>query len=66
MKYLLFFLLLFSCNYHSCQIGPNATVQSKIESKTNVESKSDTKNLFEQFKDLRDTLQPGAQFRCNF
>jgi hypothetical protein len=52
-----------------CQVGANATVQTKTEIKTDsktTDSKSDSKGIAEQVRDLRDNLQPGAQFRCNF
>jgi hypothetical protein len=60
MKYLLIFLLLISCGNKDCRVNPNAIVQTKTE------SKSDSKSIVDQIRDLRDNLQPSAQIRCNF
>lgn len=70
MKYL--FLLLFlisSCNMQDCRVGPNATVQMKIEAKTDsktTDTRPESNSIVDQVRDLRDSLQPGAQFKCNF
>jgi hypothetical protein len=70
-RYLFLFLLLISCSVKDCHVGPNAIVQQKIETRTNtdsktIDSKSDIKNIVEQIRDFKDTLQPGAQLKCNF
>ncbi len=52
-----------------CQVGPNATLQTKTEIKTDsktTDAKSESKGIVDQVRDLRDNLQPGAQLRCNF
>lgn len=52
-----------------CQIGPNATVQTKTEAKTDsktTDTRPESKGIVDQFRDLRDSLQPGAQLKCNF
>ena len=69
MRYLVLLLFLISCSVQECQLGPNATVQTKIETKTDsktIDPKSDPKGIADQVRDLRDNLQPGAQLRCNF
>jgi len=69
MKYLVLLLLLISCSITDCRVGPNATIQTKTENKTDsktIESKSESKSIADQFRDLRDNLQPGAQLKCNF
>ena len=69
MRYLVLLLFLISCSVQECQVGPNATVQTKTEVKTDsktIDPKSDSKNVADQVRDLRDNLQPGAQLRCNF
>ena len=69
MRYLITLLFLISCSVQECQIGPNATVQTKTEVKTDsktIDPKSDSKSVADQVRDLRDNLQPGAQLRCNF
>jgi hypothetical protein len=69
MRYLVLLLFLISCSVQECQLGPNATVQTKIETKTDsrtIDPKSDSKGIADQVRDLRDNLQPGAQLRCNF
>ncbi len=69
MRYLFLLLFLISCSVQECQVGANATVQTKTETKTDsktTDSKSDSKGIAEQVRDLRDNLQPGAQLRCNF
>jgi hypothetical protein len=48
-----------------CRVDPNATVQTKTDSKT-MDSKSESKGIADQVRDLRDNLQPGAQLRCMF
>ena len=52
-----------------CRVDPNATVQTKTETKTDpktIDSKSESKVIVDQVRDLRDNLQPGAQLKCNF
>jgi hypothetical protein len=52
-----------------CRVGPNATIQTKPEIKTDsktTDSKIESKSIVDQFRDLRDNLQPGAQLKCNF
>jgi hypothetical protein len=69
MKYLVLLLFLISCSVQECRVGPNATVQAKIETKTDsrtIDSKSESKSVADQVRDLRDNLQPGAQMKCNF
>ena len=69
MKYLFIFLILISCAVNNCQINSNTTVQTKTENKTDskiIDSKSESKDIAEQVRDLRDNLQPGAQLKCNF
>jgi len=66
---LLLSLLLISCSVTDCRVGPNATVQTKIETKTDsktIDSKSESKGIVDQVRDLRDNLTPGAQWRCMF
>jgi len=68
-KYLFLFLLLISCNTQDCRVGPNATIQTKPEIKTDpktTDSKIESKGIADQVRDLRDNLQPGAQLKCNF
>ena len=48
-----------------CQVGPNATVQTKTDPKTIV-PKSEPKGIADQVRDLRDNLQPGAQLKLKF
>ena len=69
MRYLVLLLFLISCSVQECRVGPNATVQTKTEVKTDpkmIDPKSDSKSVADQVRDLRDNLQPGAQLRCNF
>ena len=69
MKYLFLLLFLISCSVQQCRVGPNATVQTKTETKTDskmIDPKSESKGIADQVRDLRDNLQPGAQLRCNF
>ena len=47
-----------------CRIDPNATVQTKTDSKM-IDS-TESKSIADQVRDLRDNLQPGAQLKCNF
>ena len=52
-----------------CRVNPNTTVQAKTENKTDsrtIDSKSESKSIVDQVRDLRDNLQPGAQLKCNF
>jgi hypothetical protein len=62
---LLLSLLLISCSVQDCRVDPNATVQTKTDFKT-IDSKSESKGIADQVRDLRDNLQPGAQLRCIF
>lgn len=69
MRYLVLLLFLISCSITDCRVGPNATVQTKTETKTDsktIDSKPESKSIVDQFRDLRDSLQPGAQLKCNF
>ena len=69
MKYLILLLFLISCSVQECRVDPNATVQTKTETKTDpktIDSKSESKGIVDQVRDLRDNLQPGAQLKCNF
>ena len=69
MRYLVLLLFLISCSVQQCRVGPNATVQTKTEIKTDsrtIDSKSESKSIIDQVRDLRDNLQPGAQLKCNF
>jgi hypothetical protein len=69
MRYLVLLLFLISCSVQQCQVGPNATVQTKTEIKTDsktIDAKSESKSVADQVRDLRDNLQPGAQLKCNF
>jgi hypothetical protein len=69
MRYLVLLLFLISCSVQQCRVGPNATIQTKTEIKTDsktMDSKSESKSIVDQFRDLRDNLQPGAQLKCNF
>jgi len=69
MRYLFLLLFLISCSVQECRVDPNATVQTKTETKTDsrtIDAKSESKSVAEQFRDLRDNLQPGAQLKCNF
>ena len=69
MRYLITLLFLISCSVQECQVGPNATVQTKTQTKTDsrtIDSKSESKGIADQVRDLRDNLQPGAQLKCNF
>ena len=68
MRYLIL-LLLISCSVKDCRVGPNASIQPKVEAKTDskiTDNKSDSKSIVDQVRDLRDGLQPGAQLKCNF
>lgn len=50
-------------------MDPNATVQPKIETRTDskkADNNPESKSIAGQIRDLRDGLQPGAQLRCNF
>lgn len=52
-----------------CRVDPNATVQTKTENKTDpktIDSKSESKGIADQVRDLRDNLTPGTQLRCIF
>ncbi len=69
MRYLVLLLFLISCSVQECQVGPNATLQTKTEIKTDsktTDAKSESKGIVDQVRDLRDNLQPGAQLRCIF
>ena len=69
MRYLVLLLFLISCSVQQCRIGPNATIQAKTETKTDskmIDSRSESKSIADQVRDLRDNLQPGAQLKCNF
>ena len=69
MRYLFLFLLLISCSVTDCRVGPNATLQTKIETKIDfktTDTKIESKSIIDQVRDLRDNLQPGAQLRCGF
>jgi thioredoxin-related protein len=66
MKYLILLLLLISCSFKDCRVAPNATVQTKIENKNNIDFKSESKSVIDQIRDLRDNLQPVAQLKCNY
>ena len=69
MKYLFLLLFLVSCSVQDCRVDPNATVQTKIETKTDpktIDSKSESKGIADQVRDLRENLTPGAQLRCRF
>ena len=71
MKYLflLLLLLLISCSVKDCRLDPNATVQPKIETRTDsktADNKPESKSIADQVRDVRDNLQPGAQLRCRF
>jgi hypothetical protein len=69
MKYLILLLFLISCSVQDCRVDPNATVQTKTEIKTDsktIDSKSESKGIVDQVRDLRDNLTPGAQLRCMF
>jgi len=69
MKYLILLLFLISCSVQDCRVDPNATVQTKTETKTDpktIDPKSESKGIADQVRDLRDNLQPGAQLRCIF
>ena len=65
MRYTLLLLLLISCSVKDCRVDPNATVQTKTDSKT-IDLKSESKGIADQVRDLRDNLTPGAQLRCIF
>ena len=69
MRYLFLLLFLISCSVQDCKVDPNATVQTKTETKTDskmIDPKSESKGIADQVRDLRDNLQPGAQLKCNF
>ena len=69
MRYTLLLLLLISCSVKDCRVDPNATVQTKTETKTDsktIDPKSESKGIADQVRDLRDNLTPGAQLRCIF
>ena len=69
VRYSYLFFLLASCSFQQCAVGPNATVQTKTETKTDyrtIDAKSESKSIVDQVRDLRDNLQPGAQLKCNF
>ena len=69
MRYLILLLFLISCSVQECRVDPNATVQTKMETKTDpktIDPKSESKGIADQVRDLRDNLQPGAQLKCNF
>jgi len=69
MPYLFLMLFLLSCSVIDCRVGANATVQQKIETKTDsktADSKLESKSIADQVRNLRDNLQPGAQLRCRF
>ena len=69
MKYLILLLFLISCSVQDCRVGPNATVQTKTETKIDsktIDSKPESKSIVDQVRDLRDNLTPGAQLRCMF
>ena len=68
MRYLVLLLFLISCSVQQCRVGPNATVQTKTETKTYSKTMDsiESKSIADQVRDLRDNLQPGAQLKCNF
>ena len=69
MRYLFLLLFLISCSVQDCRGGPNTTVQTKTETKTDpktIDPKSESKGIADQVRDLRDNLTPGAQLRCIF
>jgi hypothetical protein len=69
MRYLFLLLFLISCSVQECRVGANATLQTKTETKTDskmIDSRSESKSIADQVRDLRDNLQPGAQLKCNF
>ena len=69
MRYLFLLLFLISCGVQDCRVDPNATVQTKTETKTDpkmIDPKSESKGIADQVRDLRDNLTPGAQLKCNF
>jgi hypothetical protein len=69
MKYLFLLLFLISCSIKDCRVGPNAIIQTKMEAKTDsktTDARPESKSIVDQFRDLRDSLQPGAQLKCNF
>ena len=69
MRDLFLLLFLISCGVQDCRVDPNATVQTKTETKTDtkmVDPKSESKSIVDQVRDLRDNLTPGAQLRCKF
>jgi hypothetical protein len=69
MRYVVLLLFLISCSVQDCKVDPNATVQTKTETKTDskmIDPKSESKGIADQVRDLRDNLQPGAQLKCNF
>lgn len=67
MNYLLvfLFLLLISCTASNCKVDPNATVQVKTDTRT-TDVKMESRTVVDQIRELKDGLQPGAQFRCKF
>jgi len=66
MRCLFLLLFLISCSVKDCRIDPNATVQTKIETKTGTDFKPESKSIIDQVRDLRENLQPRAQLRCMF
>jgi hypothetical protein len=69
MKIVLLFLFVAGCAVQDCRIDPNATRQDRSPIKTDtksLENKSESKSIVEQVRDLRERLQPGAQFTCRF
>ena len=69
MRYLVLLLFLISCGAQDCRVDPNATVQTKTETKTDpktTDPKAESKGIADQVRDLRDNLTPGAQLWCMF
>lgn len=66
---LLLSLLLISCSVQHCKIDPNASIQTKLDTKVDSKStdyKVESKSIVDQIRDFRDNIQPGAQWRCSF
>ena len=69
VRYLFLLSFLISCSMQDCRVGANASIQAKpeiqIDSKI-ADARPESKSIADQFRELRDNLQPGAQFKCNF
>jgi len=65
---LIFIILLTSCTKQGCEVGPNVNMLPKDPTpvKSDGTNKNESKSISDQIHDLRDTVQPGAQMRCNF